>query len=138
MWGCRAMLRTERADAGFTLIEALVALAVVAISIGAIATLMGSTARGTRQLEGHVVLVQAAAAALWSGLPARNEPVPTTLSGEANRQAWRADFDPIDTPLAVAGDSKWLPVKVTLHVVSPSGTALRVETVRMFKRPDNK
>lgn len=130
------MPRTERADAGFTLLEALVALAVVAISIGAMAGLMGSTARGTRQLEGHVALVQAVATVLWSGLPPRSDPVPSTLSGEAGRLAWRADFDPIETPPAVAGEPKWLPLKVTLRAVSPAGARMQIETVRLFKRAE--
>ncbi|MDR3468668.1 MAG: type II secretion system protein [Xanthobacteraceae bacterium] len=130
------MPRLDRAEAGFTLIEALVALAVVAISVGAIAVVMGSTARGTRQLEGHVVLVQAAADVLWSELPGRKDDVPSTLSGEVARHTWRADFIPISAPLATAGETKWLPLKVALRVSSPSGAVLELETVRLFKRPE--
>lgn len=130
------MPRIERADSGFTLIEALVALAVVAISVGAIAAVMGSTARGTRQLEGHVALVQAAADVLWSELPARSDAVPPTLSGEMARHPWRVDFSPIAAHVATTGEPKWLPLKVTLRVSSPSGASLQFETVRLFKRPE--
>jgi general secretion pathway protein I len=136
MWGCKAMPRIDRVDAGFTLIEALVALAVVAISVGAVAAVMGSTARGTRQLEGHVALVQAAAGVLWSELPARADAVPPTLSGESAHHRWRADFDPVAVPLAAGGEPKWLPLKVTLRVSSPSGATMQIETVRLFKRPE--
>lgn len=132
------MSRTDRADAGFTLIEALVALAVVAISVGAIAVLMGSTARGTRQLENHVALVQAAASALWFDLPFRTDPVPSTMSGETAGHRWRADFDQVAVPMASNGESRWVPLKVTLRVSSPMGASMQIETVRLFRRPESK
>jgi len=130
------MRQTDRTDAGFTLIEALIALAVVAISVGAIAVLMGTTARGTRQLENHVALVQAAASVLWLDLPARTDPVPPTLSGDTASHRWRADFDRITVPLATDGEARWLPLRVTLQVTSPMGASMQIETVRLFKRPD--
>jgi general secretion pathway protein I len=136
MSGYGTMSRTDRAEAGFTLIEALVALAVVAISVGAIAVLMGSTARGTRQLENHVGLVQAAANVLWLDLPTRKDPVPSTLSGDAAGHRWRADFDQIAVPMASDGEPRWLPLKVTLRISSPMGASMQIETVRLFKRPE--
>lgn len=130
------MARNDSRVAGFTLIEALVALAVVAFSVGAIATLMGTTARGTRRLESHVVLVQAAADLLWRNLPSRAEAVPTTLSGDAAGYRWRADFDQIAVPTAPGAEPKWLPVKVTVRVSSPLGASMQLETVRLFKMPE--
>ncbi len=53
-------LPTDRRDAGFTIIEVLVALAIVAVSIVAIGRLMSTNARGVRKLENHVALVQTA------------------------------------------------------------------------------
>jgi general secretion pathway protein I len=130
------MPRTDRADAGFTLIEALVALAVVAISVGAIAALMGTTARGTRRLESHVALVQAAADVLWLDLPSRADAVPPMLSGDAAGHRWRADFDQITVPTAPGAEPRWLPVKVKLRVSSPTGASMQLETVRLFKMPE--
>jgi general secretion pathway protein I len=127
---------SDRAVAGFTLIEALVALAVVTITVTAIAAVMAATARGTRQLESHVALVQAAASILWLELPPRGAPIPPVLSGEAANHRWRADFEPLASAVATpAGDPQWLPQKVTLQVASPSGAMLHLETVRLFKRP---
>lgn len=126
--------QTDVPTAGFTIIEALVALAVVAVSIVAIGSVMASTARGTRQLEYHVALVQAAYDALWLALPPRSGPVPPELDGQTIDHNWRANFEPlqIDGP---AEDVPWIPQKVTLQVLSPSGSSIHLETVRLFRRP---
>ena len=86
---------TDGPTAGFTIIEALVALAVVAITVVAIGSVMASTARGTRQLEDHVALVQAANNILWEGLPARSGPVSPVLSGQMMDNNWRSDIEPL-------------------------------------------
>ena len=58
---CRIARSEIRArTAGFTIIEVLVAIAVVAISLTAIGALTGVTTRGVRSLEQHVALVEAA------------------------------------------------------------------------------
>jgi general secretion pathway protein I len=125
----------DRATAGFTLIETLVALAIVAVSIVAIGTLMGSTARGSRQLEQHVALVQAAYNALWLVFPSRLPPDSSTQSGESIAHSWRADAEPfvIDLPTP-AREAIWAPQKITLKVRSSSGATIDLETVRLFRR----
>src|SRR6516164_5284696 len=45
-------------DAGFTLIEVVVALAVVAVSLTAIGAVAATSARGTRSMEQHLALVE--------------------------------------------------------------------------------
>ena len=58
---CRIASSQIRArNAGFTIIEVLFAIAVVAISLTAIGALTGVTTRGVRSLEQHVALVEAA------------------------------------------------------------------------------
>jgi general secretion pathway protein I len=127
---------TDRSAAGFTIIEVLIALAVVSICIVAISSLMGSTARGVRQLESHVGLVQAANNVLVLDLPRRAEAGNTVLTGQSMDYLWRMQiepmFDGIETPTA---DALWLPQKVRLRVQAPSGASLALETVRLFKRP---
>ena len=125
----------DRAIAGFTLIETLVALAVVAVSLVAIGALMGSTARGSRQLEQHVALVQAAYNALWLAFPSRLAPDEPTQSGESMAHTWRAEAAPFPIDIGVpSGEVAWTPRKVTLRVQSRSGAAIELETVRLFRR----
>ena len=121
--------------AGFTLIEALVALAIVAVSIVAIGTLMGSTARGSRQLEQHVALVQAAYNALWLAFPSRLPPDSATQSGESIAHRWRAEAEPFAVDFGTpTGAAVWAPQKITLKVRSNSGATIDLETIRLFRR----
>ena len=66
-------LPTDRRDAGFTIIEVLVALAIVAVSIVAIGSLMAANSRGVRSLEQHVALMQTTRAVMMTGIPPREE-----------------------------------------------------------------
>jgi general secretion pathway protein I len=126
----------DRATAGFTLIETLVALAVAAVSLVAIGALMGSTARGSRQLEQHVALVQAAYNALWLAFPSRLAPDEATQSGESMAHAWRAEAEPFAIDIGVpTGNVAWTPQKIRVRVRSSSGAAIELETVRLFRRP---
>jgi general secretion pathway protein I len=126
---------TDKASAGFTLVEALVALAIVAVSVVAIGALMGATARGSRHLEQHVALVQAAYNALWLAFPSRSLPAAGTQSGESNGHLWRADIESFAPDLgAPAGEVVWVPQKVVVRVRSRSGATVDLETVRLFRK----
>ncbi len=127
---------TDGPTAGFTIIEALVALAVVTITITAIGSVMASTTWGTRQLEDHVALVQAANNILWRDLPARSDPVSPVLSGQTMEHNWRADIEPLAVDIgAPVGEVHWVPTKVRIQVQSPSGAVVSIETVRLFRKP---
>jgi general secretion pathway protein I len=126
------MLSEHRRDtAGFTIIEALVALAVVAASLTAIGSLIATSVRGTRSIEQHVALVETARA-IATGLPNRDELAPGNLSGERAGHRWRVDVSPF---AAGAVDSlppaSWVPQAVVIAVRSPSGAALQLNTVRL-------
>jgi len=126
---------THKATAGFTLIEALVALAIVAVSVVAIGSLMGSTARGSRQLERHVALVQAAYNALWLAFPSRVPPNAPTQSGETIEHVWRADIAPFGADLGPPNsDTAWVPQRIALRVRSRSGATIDLETVQLFRK----
>jgi general secretion pathway protein I len=126
---------THKTTAGFTLIEALVALAIVAVSVVAIGALMGSAARGSRQLEQHVALVQAAYNALWLAFPSRSSPASSTQSGESIEHLWSAATEPFAIDLsAPTGEVVWVPQKVMLRVRSSSGATIDLETVRLFRK----
>lgn len=128
---------TNDAIAGFTIIEALVALAVVSVTIVAIGSVVASTARGTRQFESHVALVQAANNIYWLNLPGRLDPVSPVLTGESMGHQWRMDTEPVAVELErPPGDGLWVPQKIRIQVQSPSGSVVRLETVRLFRRKD--
>lgn len=126
----------HRPTAGFTIIEALVALAIVAVSVVAIGALMGSTARGARQLERHVALVQATYNALWFSFPSRSPLTSDSQSGQSMEHVWRADVEPFAMDIgAPTAKVLWVPQKIRLKVKSSSGATIDLETVRLFRRP---
>ena len=119
--------------AGFTIIEVLIALAVVAVSIVAIGSVMSTNARGVRTLEQHVTLMQTARSVMAEDVPPRAEIGFGTLSGKTNGEQWRVAVGPMDGEWSAAGDkAAWIPALVRIQVRSPSGAVIDVRTVRLM------
>jgi general secretion pathway protein I len=121
--------------AGFTLIEVLIALAIVSISLAAIGSLMASTVRGMRTIDQRFALIETARA-IETGLPDREE-LAGSLSGNLAGHRWRVDVSPfaasfVDPRLP----SPWVPQTVVIRVQSPSGAIVQVNTVRLRRRTD--
>jgi general secretion pathway protein I len=122
------------AVAGFTLIEVLVALSVVAVSLVAIGSLIATTVRGTRSIEQHLAMIETARA-IEIALPERDQLAAGSLSGESSGHRWRIDVLPfmsnfVDPRIA----TPWVPQTVVVTVESPSGSVLQINTVRLRKR----
>jgi general secretion pathway protein I len=119
------------ANAGFTLIEVLVALTVVAISLVAIGSLMAATVRGTRSIDQHLGLVETARA-IEAGLPDRGDLAIGSLTGDMRGYRWRVDVSPfIANFVDPRQATPWVPQSVVITVRSPTGPILRVDTVRL-------
>jgi len=128
--------RSEMADnsAGFTIIEVLIAIAVVAICLTAISALIGATTRGVRSLEQHVALVETARTVAAS-LPSRTELGPGVIAGELYGSRWRMGASPFfGAATVLASDSPWIPETISIRIQSSSGAALSLETVRLQRR----
>jgi general secretion pathway protein I len=129
-------LPTDHREAGFTIIEVLVALALVAVSLVAIGSLMATNARGVRSLEHHVALMQAARTVMTAGIPPRAELRPGTMSGKADDYRWTIDVSPLGGGWTVPdADVAWVPELVRVRVVSASGAVSDIRTVRLMPRP---
>ena len=127
---------TDGRDAGFTIIEVLIALAVVAVSIVAIGSVMSTNVRGVRSLEQHVTMMQTARTVMTTGIPARANLGPGALSGQIDDYQWKIDVGPLGEDWAVAGaDVAWIPALVRVHVRSPAGAVSDLDTVRLMLRP---
>ena len=121
---------------GFTLIEALVALAVMAISLAAIGALAASSLRSALYVERHLAQIQSTRKIL-AGLPARDALSNGVLTGEAGGQSWRIDtatytpafYDP-------AAQSQWSAQTIAVQVRSPSGALAQVTEIRLRRRQD--
>ena len=121
-------------DAGFTIIEVLIALAVVAVSIVAIGSVMSTNVRGVRALEQHVTLMQTARSVMAADVPPRAEIGVGTWSGRTNDHQWRIDVSPMGDGWSAAGDkAPWVPALVRIQVRSPSGAVMDLSTVRLMQ-----
>ncbi len=122
------------ASAGFTLIEALVALAVAAVSLAAIGLLMAGNIRGSGRIEQHLGLVETLRA-VETGLPDRTSLSTGTLSGEMHGQAWSVDSVPyLGDFVNPRAAQFWTPQTIVVKVQSPSGAVLQLETIRLGRR----
>ena len=127
---------TERRDAGFTIIEVLIALAIVAVSVVAIGSVMAANLRGVRSLEQHVALMQAARTVMTTGIPPRAELGPGAVSGQTDNYRWTIDVGPLGSDWTVPGaDVAWVPELVRVRVRSPTGAVSDIRTVRLIHRP---
>jgi len=125
----------KRSTRGFTLIEVLVALAVVSVSLAAIGSLIAVTTRGVRSIGLHLTLVETARA-IMTGLPGRDQLVPGNISGEAAGHRWRVDVLPFYANFIDPQATNWIPETVVVRVQSPSGPVLQVNTVKLRRRTE--
>jgi general secretion pathway protein I len=128
-----SLTAAHASTAGFTLIEALVALAVVAASLSSIGALIATTIGGTRSIERHLTELEAART-IETALPAREQLVPGSFSGETAGHRWRVDVSPFNAINLAARKPTWEPQTVVVTVQSPSGGVLQINTIRLRRR----
>lgn len=122
------------AEAGFTLLEALVALAVAAACLTAIGSLMAANVRGPGKIYQHLALVETLRA-VETALPDQALLAPGGLSGEMAGHQWSIDVQPFpDFPeelLKAHKSTPWTPQAVVITAQSASGAILQVATIRL-------
>ena len=128
----RATPPIDGRSAGFTIIEVLIALAVIAVSIVAIGSVMSTNVRGVRTLEQHVTLMQAVRTIAATEVPSREKIGFGTWSGRTSDHQWRIDISQMDKERgAPSKDVDWIPALVRVQVRSPSGAVTDLRTVRL-------
>ncbi len=149
----RSEIRPPRGTAGFTLIEVLVAIAVLAVVLGAIGAVVGNTVRTIRSVDRRLPLLETAQS-LIASLPARDVLQPGTQSGVSGDFRWRIDAVLLNrnvpdkaaaalstaapaAPAATAAAPKvtWVPLSITVRVQGSEGPPVRLDTVRLIPRP---
>jgi general secretion pathway protein I len=125
----------DNGEAGFTIIEVLIALALVAVSLVAIGSLMATNARGVRTLEQHVALLQTARTVMTAAIPPRAELRSGAVSGQTDDYRWTIDVSPLGGGWTVPdADVPWVPELVRVRVRSPTGAVSDIRTVRLMQR----
>jgi general secretion pathway protein I len=121
--------------AGFTLIEALVALAIIAAVLGSIGTVIATSVKGTRNIDQRMAL-SGTAETLLASLPGRTLLKPGRQSGELAGHRWRIDVSPVNVPVTSEApqSGRFVPLAVTLRLQAPGGPATQITTVRLVPR----
>ncbi|MET4231290.1 prepilin-type N-terminal cleavage/methylation domain-containing protein [Bradyrhizobium sp. LA7.1] len=128
------MSRRSCSDAaGFTLIEALVALAIIAVVLGTIGSVIATTAKGTRSIDQRLVL-SGTAERLLADLPARGLLKPGRQSGELAGSRWRVDVAPMNVAGGNPATDRFVPMAVNLRLQRADGSAIEVTTVKLVPR----
>ena len=142
----RSDTRPPRGSSGFTLIEVLVAIAVLAVVLGAIGAVVGNTVRTIRSVDRRLPLLETAQS-LIASLPTRDALQPGTQSGTSGDFRWRIDAVLLNrnvldraasTSTAAAGATRkvnWLPLAITVRVQGNEGPPVRLDTVRLIAGP---
>jgi general secretion pathway protein I len=145
----RGAARRLAASDGFTLIEVLVAIVVLAIVLGAIGAVVGTTVKGIRSVDRRLPLLETAQNLLAS-LPERDALKPGTQTGGSGDFQWRIDVVAlaVSPPAAPAVTSlfsaaqeapppppKWQPYAITVRVQGSDGPPVRLDTVRLVPIP---
>jgi general secretion pathway protein I len=132
---CRSTCRKRGCNsAGFTLIEVVITLAVIATILVSVGSLVGATVRGSRALDNHLALIETART-IQTGLPDRTSLKPGILSGATAGQSWRVDVRPFPGMLDARSPTLWVPLTATVTMQAPDGTSLKVTTLRLHRRP---
>jgi general secretion pathway protein I len=119
--------------AGFTLIEALVALAIIAIVLGTIGSVIAVTTKGTRSIDQHLALASTAET-LLADLPARGLLKPGRQSGQLAGSRWRVDIAPMNVAGGDPATDRFVPLAVNLRLQRADGSAIQVTTVKLVPR----
>jgi general secretion pathway protein I len=120
-------------ERGFTLIEALVALAIVAAVLSSIGAVIGTTVRGTRTVDQRLALSGAAETVLAT-LPPRDALTPGRQSGELAGHRWRLDVAPLNAATTNVSEGRFVPLVVNMRMQAPGGAAIQVTTVRLVPK----
>lgn len=119
--------------AGFTLIEALVALAIIVAVLGTIGSVIATTAKGTRSIDQRLALA-GTAERLLADLPPRALLKPGRQSGELSGTRWRVDIAPMNVAGEDLAANRFVPMAVNLRLQRGDGASIQITTVKLVPR----
>ena len=129
---CQPVSPEASGIAGFTLIEALAALAVMGAGLAAIGSLGSSSLRAGLYAERHLAEIETARKVI-AGMPSREALPVGRLTGSLDAHDWQINSALVGAPAAV-GDTLWTPQRIEVSVRSPSGAMVKIDTIRLRRQ----
>jgi len=126
----------RRGERGFTLLETLTALAILALALSSLFGTFSNNLRAVRTSE-HYSATLALAQALLVKEAARAELRPQAASGRLGGARWSLRISPADAlapPFAKA--DPWRLYRVAVDVTGPAGRRVHLQTLKLAKRHD--
>ena len=131
---CRSSNNNPRGSAGFTLVEALAALAITMIAVAAIGQLANGGFRAGLSAERRLAEAETARKII-AGLPSRAELVDGALAGGLDGHAWRLEAEPFPNDLGAKGNqAAYEPQRIALKVAAPGGGLMEVDMIRLRRK----
>jgi len=126
-----ALRRARDGENGYTLIEALAALAVTSAALAVIGQLGFTTVAAARRAETRLLLTAAARQA-FAALPGTQVTGEGAWTGELHGAAWRLQYAPYQfTTLGAPPQPAWTPQALRVVVTGGSGAGIVVDTIRL-------
>jgi general secretion pathway protein I len=126
----RARFRSARGNRGFTLLEALVALAVMTAGLAAIGKLGFSSLAAARRAEGRLELTSALRRALIA-LPDRRASPNGRFGGQVDVARWDVAASPYPAQPGGPANSGWSPQALTVTATDGAGGRISIPTIRL-------
>lgn len=118
--------------------EALVTLAIIAVTVAAISGLYASALRGLKFAQERSVLLRVLTLAAHD-LPAPDHITPGTYRGATGMYTWQADAHILpefknNGPQNAASPVLFVPLEVTITATTPAGQSSQLTTLRFMRR----
>ena len=119
-------------EAGFTLVEVLVALAVCGALVAAMSPVFGWNIMQSRQAATRLSMA-AAERSLLEALPGRGQLKTGLASGTLGDISWRMNVLPMRAS-EQGIETNWLPYRINVQMVGPDGITGGFETIRLGRK----
>ena len=120
-------------EAGFTLFEVLIALAVFALMVAVMMPLVSVSIRRSLQEPDRLAVI-AAGYDLLQGLQQREAIRAGTSSGVLGTVHWRMEATEIETPVSLEVMPRWRPYRLVVDLTGPNNARTRIETIRLGRQ----
>lgn len=128
-------MRRPLTDAGFSLLEVLVAIVILSIALAALYRSFGTALLSPERVAGRLGAAQVGQAVLERHIGVRTL-VPGTFRGDQDGYQWILSITPTTNGLEPRGGSRpWRLLALTVSVTWSGGEPLKLETLQLVKQP---